>query len=157
MCGTIILIPFIFPSLHNELMMVDALADATPVRAICLDRKHLTTSLITVSDLLGTYSYFWHMLNSDILSQSQGKIDHWRDFESQVFRTWFIMMWHTDITHPNWNGGTNRDSLGNPKGCRDHISIKQPDLVGFTCMHQFVFLPLTLFIYFVEYSFVSNL
>jgi hypothetical protein len=31
MGGMIILIPFISPSLHNELMMVDALADATSV------------------------------------------------------------------------------------------------------------------------------
>jgi hypothetical protein len=38
-----------FTSLHNELMMVDALADATLVREIHLDQKNLTNSIITVS------------------------------------------------------------------------------------------------------------
>jgi hypothetical protein len=92
---------FHFPSLHNELMMVDALVDATPMREICLDQKHLTTSLITVSDLLGTYSYFWHMFGSDILSLPQGPTDHWRDFDSHVFHTRSTMLWRTDLTHPN--------------------------------------------------------
>jgi hypothetical protein len=102
MCGTIILIPFISPSLHNESMMVDAVADVTPVREICLDQKHLTTSIITISNLLETYSYFWHMFDFDILSLPQGPIDHWRDFDSHVFRTRSTMLWCTDLTHPNW-------------------------------------------------------
>jgi hypothetical protein len=76
MCGTIISIPFISPNLHNEMMMVDALADVTLVRAICLDRKYLMISIITVSDLLRTYSYFWHMFGSNILSLPQGPTDH---------------------------------------------------------------------------------
>jgi hypothetical protein len=72
----IIFIPFISPSLHNELMMVDALVDATPVRAISLDWKNLMTSLITLSDILGNYSYFWHMFSSDIISLPQGPTGH---------------------------------------------------------------------------------
>jgi hypothetical protein len=54
MGGTIISIPLISPSLYNELMVVNALANGTLIREICLDRKNLMTSLITVSDLLGT-------------------------------------------------------------------------------------------------------
>jgi hypothetical protein len=101
MCGTIISILFISPSFHNELIMVDALVDATPMRGICLDRNHLTTLIIPVSDLLRTYSYFWHMFDYDILSLPQGPTDQWCDFDSHVFHTRSTMLWCTDVNHPN--------------------------------------------------------
>jgi hypothetical protein len=83
-CGMITSI-FYFTSLHNELMMVDALKDVTSVFTTFLDLRLLTTSLMKRSNSFGNYSYFQHMFGSDILSRIHGPTCHWCDFNSYIF------------------------------------------------------------------------